>query len=54
MKKKRSPLLNRLKYLTPIEKQSNNHSQTTYENRNWEQAIETVGSMIKSFAQHMG
>ncbi|WP_374723722.1 nitrate reductase subunit alpha [Calidifontibacillus erzurumensis] len=38
MKKKRSPLLNRLKYLTPIEKQSNNHSQTTYENREWEQA----------------
>ncbi|MBB6445336.1 nitrate reductase subunit alpha [Bacillus benzoevorans] len=38
MKKKRSPLLNRLKYLTPIEKQSNNHSQTTYENRDWEQA----------------
>lgn len=38
MKKKRSPLQNRLKYLTPIEKQSNNHSQTTYENRDWEQA----------------
>ncbi len=38
MKKKRSPLRNRLKYLTPIEKQSNNHSQTTYENRDWEQA----------------
>lgn len=38
MKKKRSPLLNRLKYLTPIEKQANNHSQTTYENRDWEQS----------------
>ena len=38
MKKKRSPLCNRLKYLTPIEKQSNNHSQTTYENCDWEQA----------------
>ncbi|WP_251553014.1 nitrate reductase subunit alpha [Neobacillus muris] len=38
MKKKRSPLQNRLKYLTPIEKQSNNHSQTTFENRDWEQA----------------
>jgi len=38
MKKKRSPLTNRLKYLTPIEKQSNDHSQTTYENRDWEQA----------------
>ncbi|MFO1444799.1 nitrate reductase subunit alpha [Bacillus sp. Bva_UNVM-123] len=36
--KKRSPLQNRLKYLKPIEKQANNHSQTTYENRNWEQA----------------
>ncbi|MEC1739370.1 nitrate reductase subunit alpha [Schinkia azotoformans] len=35
---RRSPLLNRLKYLTPIEKQANNHSQTTYENRDWEQA----------------
>lgn len=38
MKKKRSPLSNRLKYLTPIEKQSNKHSQTTNENRDWEQA----------------
>jgi nitrate reductase / nitrite oxidoreductase, alpha subunit len=38
MKKKRSPLTNRLKYLKPIEKQANNHSQTTYENRSWEQA----------------
>ncbi|MCM3567761.1 nitrate reductase subunit alpha [Neobacillus mesonae] len=38
MKKKRSPLTNRLRYLTPIEKQSNNHSQTTYENRDWEKA----------------
>ena len=38
MKKKRSPFLNRLRYLTPIEKQSNNHSQTTLENRDWEQA----------------
>lgn len=38
MKKKRSPLENRLRYLTPIEKQSNNHSQTTYENRDWERA----------------
>ncbi|NRD79646.1 nitrate reductase subunit alpha [Bacillus sp. BRMEA1] len=38
MKKKRSPLINRLRYLTPIEKQSNNHSQTTYENRDWERA----------------
>lgn len=38
MKKRRSPLTNRLKYLTPIEKQAGNHSQTTYENRDWEQA----------------
>jgi nitrate reductase / nitrite oxidoreductase, alpha subunit len=36
MKKKRSPLINRLKYLSPIEKHSNDHSQTTYENRDWE------------------
>lgn len=36
--KKRSPLQNRLKYLKPIEKQANNHSQTTHENRDWEQA----------------
>lgn len=38
MKKKCSPLANRLKYLTPIEKQSNGHSQTTMENRDWEDA----------------
>lgn len=41
MKKKRSPLQNRLKYLKPIEKQANNHSQTTHENRDWEQAYRT-------------
>ena len=44
MKKKRSPLYNRLKYLTPIEKQSNNHSQTTYENRDWEHAYRTLAT----------
>lgn len=36
MKKKHSPLYNRLKYLKPIEKHANKHSQTTYENRDWE------------------
>lgn len=38
MAKKRSPLTNRLRYLKPVEKQANNHSQTTFENRSWEQA----------------
>lgn len=36
MKKKHSPFYNRLKYVKPIEKNANNHSQTTYENRDWE------------------
>lgn len=36
MKKKHSPLYNRLKYIKPIEKHADNHSQTTYENRDWE------------------
>lgn len=38
MKKKRSPLVNRLKYLKPIEKQSHDHSQTTCQDRSWEAA----------------
>ncbi|WP_054950099.1 nitrate reductase subunit alpha [Numidum massiliense] len=38
MQKKHSPLYNRLKYLSPIEKHANAHSQTTYEPRDWENA----------------
>lgn len=37
MKKKTSPLLNKLKYLKPIEKNANGHSQVTNEDRSWEQ-----------------
>ncbi|MEG7283062.1 nitrate reductase subunit alpha [Bacillus sp. 0909A] len=35
-KKKMSPLVRRLNYFSPIEHQSNKHSQTTYEDRDWE------------------
>lgn len=35
-KKKMSPLLRRLNYFSPIEHHSNNHSQTTSEDRDWE------------------
>ncbi|MEC3637683.1 nitrate reductase subunit alpha [Bacillus halotolerans] len=35
-KKKMSPLFRRLNYFSPIEHQSNKHSQTTYEDRDWE------------------
>ncbi|NCU17814.1 nitrate reductase subunit alpha [Pallidibacillus pasinlerensis] len=36
MKKKSSPLLQRFKYLKPLEKYSNNHSQLQQGNRDWE------------------
>lgn len=35
-KKKRSPLFRRLNYFSPIEHHSNKHSQTTREDRDWE------------------
>lgn len=35
-KKKMSPLLRRLNYFSPIEHHSNHHSQTTSEDRDWE------------------
>lgn len=38
MKKKLSPLLSRFKYFTPIEHNSNNHSEVTYGDRDWENA----------------
>lgn len=38
MKRKRSPLTNRFKYIRPIERQANGHSETTYGDRAWEDA----------------
>jgi nitrate reductase / nitrite oxidoreductase, alpha subunit len=36
MKRKRSPLLNRFKYMKPIERYANGHSEATYGDRDWE------------------
>ena len=36
MKRKRSPLLNRFKYIKPIERYANDHSEMTYGDRDWE------------------
>ena len=36
MKKKKGPLLKRLDYFSPIERYSNNHSQASYGDRDWE------------------
>ncbi|PUF89208.1 MULTISPECIES: nitrate reductase subunit alpha [unclassified Geobacillus] len=36
MKRKRSPLLNRFKYMKPIERYANDHSEVTYGDRDWE------------------
>lgn len=36
MKRKRSPLLNRFKYIKPIERHANDHSEVTYGDRDWE------------------
>lgn len=38
MKKKKSPFLNRFKYIRPIERHADNHSEVTYGDRDWENA----------------
>lgn len=38
MKQKRSPLWNRFKYMKPIERYANEHSEATYGDRAWENA----------------
>lgn len=38
MKKKLSPFMQRLKYFSPIDRYNDNHTQETYEDREWENA----------------
>ncbi|WP_412729580.1 hypothetical protein, partial [Geobacillus thermodenitrificans] len=38
MKRRRSPLANRFKYIRPIERQADGHSEVTYGDRAWEDA----------------
>ncbi len=47
MKKKPSALMRRLKYFSPIDRYNDNHTQETYEDREWEMCTESVGSTIK-------
>ena len=47
MKKKPSALMRRLKYFSPIDRYNDNHTQETYEDREWENVYRKDGSMIK-------